>query len=799
MALIRLAVPLLAAAALLSACGGGGSRSGNPGAASHCVPTQIFGCLSPQAFGREANSRAAAQREKPAFSLQWGLETIGADRAWAHLELAHDAGTAPGAGQTVGAIDSGIDTGHSAFSGKTVSERFLSGAADETGAEFSHGTAVASVMAGRWPSSALFLRNSAAPGVAWGADIAMFALPFETDRGSYYRTAPDSLDDDGFKSVFDSVTEWRENGRTIDFVNLSFSIPGTIDVYSAQQLRTHFGSAIAAIAQASRTRKTVFVWSAGNDHGGACDRSLSTSYPTLCEPYVENGETKFRINAKSVSFLAGLPARIPELRGHVLAVVAVGRDGRIAPFSNRCGIAAQWCLAAPGVEVRVAYFGPDNAGTPAARGIATAQGTSFAAPMVTGGLAVMKHVFRNQLSNTALVSRMLATADRTGIYANSATYGRGLLDLGAATRPVGTNSFALGNSVGGRGSPVTHSRVALSSAFGDGLTAAFAGREIAAFDELGAPFWYRLGSFVRTAERPSAMTQLDAFMARHRESRDLRAVRRPAWPALLGTFVPAPGSDRGGGIRLGYLDAPAPGLGGGLLSLAGHALALDAAGPAGLGFTVFSTEGMRGLAPVSGALLSWQQAADEPGPAAGPPLNLVAGWIGERETMLGSRSAGAFGRLSAGSVFLGFDGSMQAGAWRVDAAAEFGMAYAGAGGGMLTGVSPLASSAFSLRADRPLDANSSLQLSVSQPLRIETGRARFSIPVGRTRDRRVLRRSLTANLGPGGRQIDLAARWRKRLDTGGDLRLGAIWTLDPGHDATAAPELTILAGLRHSF
>ena len=57
------------------------------------------------------------------------------------------------------------------------------------------------------------------------------------------------------------------------------------------------------------------------------------------------------VSATSVEVVAGLPVRIPELRGHSLAVVATDRQGRIAEFSNRCGIAKAFCLAAPGVDV----------------------------------------------------------------------------------------------------------------------------------------------------------------------------------------------------------------------------------------------------------------------------------------------------------------------------------------------------------------------------------------------------------------------------------------------------------------
>ena len=680
-------------------------------------------------------------------------------------------------------IDTGIDTGHPVFAGKTLTEEFLSGATDETGDERSHGTAVAGVIAGR-PSAAFTANVSAARGVAWGADVAMFAIPLGTGGGTYRPVSLASLanNDDGFATLFDHVLAWSSGTRTLDFVNLSFGFNGIVDQYSTQNLRTNYNDSITALAQTGVTEKTVFVWAAGNAHGDPCDPADFTGNADLCESYIENGDTKYRVNAKSVEILPGLPARISELRSQVIAVVAIGPDGEIASFSNRCGIAAEWCLAAPGVGIRTAFFGPHPVtNEPGAQGAYNASGTSFAAPMVTGALVVMKHYFRDQLSNTALVSRLLETANDREIYADRSIYGHGLLDLDAAVTPVGGTNFALGNSVGGRDNPAAQTRFALGSAFGNALGLSFAGQEIAAFDALGAPFWYGLGRFSRAAPRPSPLARLDAFMVPPGATRDSalgldRTIDRE--PALLGGFVPAPRSDRRNGLRLGYLDAPAPGLGGGHLSLAGRALAFDAEGPAGFGFTVFSTEGMRGRAPVWGGLLSWRPKA-----LAGRPLNLVGGWMAERETMLASRTAGAFGRLSAGSAFIGLDGSMQAGAWRLDASAEFGLAHAVAHGGMLTGLSPLYSSAFALRAERPLASNGSLQVSVSQPLRVEAGQVRFSIPVGRTKDGGVLRRSLTAGLTPTGRQIDLSARWRKRLATGGELRLGTTWTLNPGHDA----------------
>ena len=137
--------------------------------------------------------------------------------------------------------------------------------------------------------------------------------------------------------------------------------------------------------------------------------------------------------------------------------MAIGQDGEITDFSNRCGIAAEFCLAAPGERVRVAYFGPFGKTDPGAA-LQEERGTSVAAPMVTGGLALMKHFFRGQLSNTDLLARLLETADRTGPYADAEIYGRGLMDLGTATSPVGAETVVVSGRVNGPGATLQQTK-----------------------------------------------------------------------------------------------------------------------------------------------------------------------------------------------------------------------------------------------------------------------------------------------------------------------------------------------------
>ena len=73
-----------------------------------------------------------------------------------------------------------------------------------------------------------------------------------------------------------------------------------------------------------------------------------------------------------------------DLAGYVLAVGAVDDAGRIADFSNICGVAKNYCLMAPGVDITGAY--PT---TIFSSGYAIGDGTSQAAPHVSGAAAVL--------------------------------------------------------------------------------------------------------------------------------------------------------------------------------------------------------------------------------------------------------------------------------------------------------------------------------------------------------------------------------------------------------------------------
>ena len=776
----------------LSACGGGGGGGGviatdpvpppvvippvpvTPTPA--CYQTAEFGCLSESAYQERREEFAATYRNTGDFSNQWGLAAINADQAYADLRLAKGENAAPGEGVTVGLIDTGIDQEHPLFQGQTIEETRLLGAMDERGGTFSHGTAVASVIAAQ--STGIAGRDGIFQGVAWGADLKMFAIRLGEAPPDY---DPISLDDlRSANPVYEDLYgEVLASG--MDILNLSFTFLGNIESYTEQDIRYHFGQTITALAQEGRQEKTILVWAAGNSHG------------LNCIPGSPHCRSDGSVNASSPELLAGLVARIEELRGHSIAAVAVDQSGAIADFSNRCGIVAEWCLAAPGDNVRIAYFGPGpNTGLPGVRGTSAAPGTSFAAPMISGGLALMKQLFRDQLANPELVKRLFATANKTGRYADRTIYGQGMMDLGAATNPVGEPTVALGNRVGGTAVSLQATNLSLGGALGDGLGRSLAGQEIVAFDSLGAPFWFKLSDFLGNTNGPSSLFRLYELMEETPITQQIGG--------QLTTFT----QDRIGGsieqdlgyarLQFGFLRRPGDRIAdveNGHLSLVRDATTLTLTGEYGLAVTAFSTAGLVGRAPTSGVSLSWR-------PVNGP-VGLRTGWLTEQDTLLGTRTNGAFGTLSGNAVFAGLETDGNFGEWQLAADVDIGTLAPRLQDGIVTDMSNLTTSAFALRATRRLLHGGSVTITLAQPLRVETGQAALSIPVGRTKEGDVVVTRLGANLVPSGRQVEVSAQWHRPLADAGELRFGAAWTHNPGHNANADPALRVLAGWGFEF
>ncbi len=132
---------------------------------------------------------------------------------------------------------------------------------------------------------------------------------------------------------------------------------------------------------------------------------------------------------KQPGVMAALPRYLPELEKHYLSVVAVDDGKNLAKYSNHCGISKNWCVAAPGNLTVLATEGAEqNKKIP---NLQNEFGTSFAAPTITGALAVLKERF-NYFTPTQVRDTLLTTATDLGRKGVDEIFGWGLVNISKA-------------------------------------------------------------------------------------------------------------------------------------------------------------------------------------------------------------------------------------------------------------------------------------------------------------------------------------------------------------------------------
>ncbi|WP_158597833.1 S8 family peptidase [Noviherbaspirillum saxi] len=111
----------------------------------------------------------------------------------------------------------------------------------------------------------------------------------------------------------------------------------------------------------------------------------------------------------------------------IIVVGAVDAANRIASFSNRAGDVAAWYMVAPGVGIYSSYRNDQYA---------TMNGTSMAAPMVSGAAALLMQLWPS-LRADQVATILLVTATDLGAPGIDPIYGRGMLNAEKALQPVG--------------------------------------------------------------------------------------------------------------------------------------------------------------------------------------------------------------------------------------------------------------------------------------------------------------------------------------------------------------------------
>ena len=375
-------------ACLLSACGGGGSGGA---VASSDPPLFIEQPVFVRSSEREPLQYGAAYQSE--FTRQPGLAQIAADKAYAR-------GFA-GFNVRAGVVDTGVDGEHSELGAITAGLDFHGnsfGLSDPDG----HGTHVASLMAAARNQKQMH-------GVAPHASVKAYRI-FNHDGSFGAKT--------GGQILPTLVTHAID--QNIDLLNNSWSSNYEITDLSKSAIAGALGSELGAWQKAVSSGM-VLVWAAGND-----------------------GDDE-------VSIRAGLPYHYSGLAKGWLAVVAFDETGKEPRYSNRCGLAQQWCVAAPGggdYVYRDGIYGARSGG-----GYERRSGTSMAAPHVSGALALVLDAFP-QLTAQQGATRLRETAHYEGLETAdgctidvcqkadmAAVFGQGRIDVERALAPIGTLSL----------------------------------------------------------------------------------------------------------------------------------------------------------------------------------------------------------------------------------------------------------------------------------------------------------------------------------------------------------------------
>ena len=580
-----------------------------------------------------------------------------------------------------------------------------------------HGTGVASVIAGK------------TTGVAPKATIVPWAFPLDDD------VDVQRAQRNNWIALYRNIEVLGADAQVVKdfdkaYANLERLYAGSVDIVN----RSYGPSILSESGRDFNDRRNRTEWDWLN-------RSLPKSFDRMLQTDVVEGDKVIYVTAGG-NLPAGLsdPPQFPgaaasmawwfpELRGLHFAAVGIDSNGRLHSGSVPCGtLPSNWnpathgkhyCLGAPYV-MNVAI-----PGTTASHG--PAGGTSFSSPMVAGGMALVMERFRGTMTPREVGRRVVDTAYEPAGY-DAAKIGAGVLDIAAATSPVGSVSTGLPSNPG----KASDSSITVGASYGDSMSRAVRGQEIATFDTLDAPFWFPLSSFVT----------------------------QPASP--LGNPIPAKQSAQ-----------------------------VDNALPAGLSWRplvaeeTFDHHSLRLVVPTSGetVLAGRSQATGiDFSPKKG---GFGAGFLYEGDGIQGGRAQGAFSsdtRTTTMWVKRKDEWDMPAGMENWHGETELVMGNANPNtrrNAMFTPGAGLFSSA-KASLTRINDSGGSTEISIAQPWRAESGRGKLQYPSSRKPGGARVYETRTFGLAPAGRELAFNVRHDEPM-LSGDLSAQVGYSHDAGH------------------
>ena len=687
-----------------------------------------------------------------------------------NVHVAHSSGLT-GAGQLVALVDNGIrfsgnSSGvHQEFLGKN---RYCNVACSSIPLE-DHGTMVAALIAGNRDGVGRY-------GVAPGAD-----LHFTTYTLTLANIINGTLDARSLGAVAQN-NSWGFDIGAEELADYLATHPGATVATALSAIIGYGASEIQEYIDALNAFQNggVIVWAVSNSD------SLSNGSIIASVPYFETSLKDAWIAAVNGYF---------EVDGS-------GNVTYAEMLSAPCGYAASFCLAGDGTVW--------SADATATNGFSAGTGTSFVAPLIAGAVALLAEAFPS-LSPEEWTKRLLATADNSwfasqgvpfagtvdfggGIEHSYATeWGHGTVDLEAALSPIGTVSIlSAGTVTAATRTPLVSGGIAVAGPFGDALSVAFSGRDMAVFDYFNGNFRIDAGELFQA--RPQSL---------------LRGLVRNV-RALPANLLGPGGMNADVGVSLGLTNdlagtlygAPNGVNGASVLALAGEAAMVSTAidvggfdlslyGYAG-GHRIGGDRGVAGVG-INAVIDAW-----------GGALTMGFNQSLEQGALLGlvGNDAFDFGRGSAVSAaHLGYAYPL-GGRLSVFGNVEMGVANAlgVSGNSLVESIGPISFSGyhFGSTASDVFFGGDRLTLSMTRPMRVDSGSMVIALPVGRTVDGAILTEALSADLAPLGNQRDLGFNYAIALGASRQLSLAATYSLDAGNVLGAAG-FALAAGYRAGF
>ena len=394
---------ILGLAALLVSCGGGGGGgggAGNSGGTSAATPTPV----NPAPVTTKPTVTATTS------GIGWNSSIISYDKNNPH----NNSNTAlTGNDVKIGIIDVGFE--NSSFNpdltekfGSRLTKLTIPGFTSEATANDDHGIVVADLVAG------------SSTGIAKGASVYVIdAAKRNTDKNVTYPSVK-----------LEMYQELKDNGVTI--YNQSFGIDGEVTDFNADNTSSHYygfqiGSSMLDFYRNEVNNGSLFVWSAGNDS--------SDKQPTLEGglPHFESGLQKGWINV--VALTSKYESKLGDTSWD-----------NLTPLSP-AGVAKNWTVTAvSGISTTTKA---KNKSTNAYEiGNWQMNGSSYAAPMVTGTAALIKQKYP-WMTGDLIRQTILSTATDIGKKGVDEDFGWGLLNVDKALKgpALFDKRLALGNDV----------------------------------------------------------------------------------------------------------------------------------------------------------------------------------------------------------------------------------------------------------------------------------------------------------------------------------------------------------------